>query len=165
MTRQPFDLAGLVQRTKTGPCFICGLVSGDPAYIHHIVTQDDDTIVFLSEYPTQPGYCLVAPKTHIEDLADGLSPDAYLRVQSIVHRLSRALKQIFDAERLYVLSLGSQQGNSHLHWHVVPLPKGVPYEQQQYHTLMSEHGVLQLSDVEMADMAARIGKVYDSLTD
>ena len=30
---------------------------------------------------------------------------------------------------------------------------------------MSEHGVLQLSDVEMADMAARIGKVYDSLTD
>ena len=163
MARQPFDLAGLVQRTKTGRCFICGLLSGDPTYAHHVVAQDDDTIIFLSKYPTLPGYCLVAPKTHIEDLAEGLSPNAYLRQQSIVHRLSRTLKQVFDAERIYVLSLGSQQGNSHLHWHVVPLPKGVPYEQQQYHALMAEHGVLEFSDVEMADMAARIGRAYDNL--
>lgn len=161
MARQPFDLAGLVQRTTAGPCFICGLVSGDPAYAHHIVAEDDDTIVFLSKYPTLPGYCLVSPKIHIDDLAQGISLDAYLQLQAIVHRLSRALKQVFDAERIYVLSLGSQQGNSHLHFHVVPLPRGVPYEQQQYHALMAEHGVLAFDDTEMAEIATRIRHAYN----
>ncbi|UJW87746.1 HIT family protein [Devosia sp. SL43] len=149
-------MTSLVHRTRNGPCFICALVAGDPGYAHHIVTEDDDAIVFMSKYPTQPGYCLVAPKAHVEDLANGLSSAAYLDLQAKIHRLSRALKEVFDAERIYVLSLGSQQGNSHLHWHVVPLPKGVPYEQQQYHALMAEHGVLEFTDTEMADMAARI---------
>lgn len=163
MARQPFDLPGLVQRTRQGPCFICGLLSGDPAYTHHVVAEDDDTIIFLSKYPTLPGYCLVSPKDHIEDLADGLSLADYLALQAKIQRLSRALKRVFDAERIYVLSLGSQQGNSHLHWHVVALPKGVPYEQQQYHALMAEHGVLAFSEAEMADMAARIRQAYDFL--
>ena len=30
-------------------------------------------------------------------------------------------------ERLYLLSLGSHQGNAHVHWHIAPLPPGVPY--------------------------------------
>jgi histidine triad (HIT) family protein len=163
MGRQPFDLASLVQRTQNGPCFICGLVCGDLAFAHHVVAEDDDTIVFLSKYPTLPGYCLVSPKAHIEDLAEGISQDHYLRLQATVHQLARALKRVFDAERVYVLSLGSQQGNSHLHWHVVPLPKGLPYEQQQYHALMAEHGVLAYSQTEMADMAARIRTAFVAL--
>lgn len=163
MGRQPFDLASLVQRTRSGPCFICGLVSGDPAFAHHVVAQDDETIVFLSKYPTLPGYCLVSPKTHVEDLAEGISQDRYLRLQATVHQLSRALKRVFHAERIYVLSLGSQQGNSHLHWHVVPLPEGVPYEQQQYHALMAEHGVVAFSETEMAAMATRIRAALDAL--
>jgi len=31
--------------------------------------------------------------------------------------------------RVYILSLGSQQGNKHVHWHSAPLPFGVPVEQ------------------------------------
>ena len=163
MTRQSFDLAALVHRTRHGPCFICGLVAGDSAFAHHVVAEDDDTIAFLSKYPTLPGYCLVAPKAHVEDLSEGISAPAYLHLQTVVHHLSRALKRAFDAERIYVLSLGSQQGNSHLHWHVVPLPKGVPYEQQQYHALMAEHGVLHFSDIEMAGMATRIQECWHAL--
>jgi hypothetical protein len=67
---------------------------------------------------------------------------------------------VFDAERIYVLSLGSRQGNSHLHFHVAPLPRGVPYEQQQYHALMAEHGVLCIAEEEMAAMAREIGDTY-----
>jgi diadenosine tetraphosphate (Ap4A) HIT family hydrolase len=63
-------------------------------------------------------------------------------------------------ERVYVLSLGSQQGNRHLHFHVVPLPPGVPYERQQYHALMAEHGVLPLSHEEMAALALELGEAY-----
>jgi histidine triad (HIT) family protein len=158
--RRPFDLDAYVKDIGTRPCFICELVAGNPAYRHHIVAEDDETIVFLNKYPTLRGYCLVCPKEHVEDLAEGLTPDAYLALQGKVHRLSRALKRVFDAERIYVLSLGSQQANRHLHFHVVPLPKGVPLEQQQYHALMAENGVLDLPEAEMAGMAAAIGTTY-----
>ncbi len=40
-----------------------------------------------------------------------------------------------STERLYGLSLGSHGGNAHVHWHVAPLPPGVPYREQQYAAL------------------------------
>lgn len=158
--REEFDLAALVARTKSGPCFICEFIAGNADYAHHMIAEDDTSVVFLSKYPTLPGYALVCPKAHLENLATDLSSAEYMSLQEKVHRLSRALTKVFDAERIYVLSLGSQQGNSHMHWHVVPLPKGVPYEQQQYHALMAENGVLQIDDAEMVDMATRIGEAY-----
>lgn len=163
MARQPFDLDSLVTRTRSGPCFICSMLADDPAYAHHVLVETDEHIAFLSKYPTQPGYALVCPKNHVEDLSNDLDEPAYLRLQAVVHRLSRALKQVFDAERIYVLSLGSQQGNSHLHFHVVPLPSGVPYANQQYHALMAEHGIVELSEAEMAAMADRITTAYRAL--
>lgn len=161
--RQSFDLERYVRDRATAPCFICAMLAGDPAFHHHVIAEDDETILFLSKYPTQPGYALVCPKAHIEDLAEDLSPEAWLRLQAQVHRLSRALKRVFDAERIYVLSLGSRQGNRHLHFHVVPLPKGVPYERQQYHALMAENGVLAIPEADMAAMAQKIGAAYAAI--
>jgi histidine triad (HIT) family protein len=158
--RRPFDLKGYLSEIGTRPCFICELVRGNPDYRHHVIAEDDENIIFLSKYPTLRGYALVCPKAHREDLAFDLAPDEYLDLQRKVHRLARAMKRVFDAERIYVLSLGSQQANRHLHWHVVPLPRGVPLEQQQYHALMAEHGVLQIPDAEMAAMAREIAAAY-----
>ena len=163
MSRQPFDLDAHVARSQHGPCFICELIAGNPDYAHHVIARDHASIVFLSKFPTQPGYALVCPIAHHEDLAEDITPADYLALQAVVHRLARALRQVFDAERIYVLSLGSQQGNSHLHWHVVPLPRGVPYARQQYHALMAEHGVLAMPDAEMAAMAGRIAAAYQAL--
>lgn len=158
--RLPLDLDLLVRNATRGPCFVCELVAGNPAFRHHVIAEDDEAIIFPSKYPTMAGYALVCPKAHVEDLAEDISSAAYLALQARVHKLARALKQVFDAERIYVLSLGSQQGNSHLHFHVAPLPRGVPYGRQQYHALMAEHGVLAIADDEMAAMAREIGKVY-----
>jgi diadenosine tetraphosphate (Ap4A) HIT family hydrolase len=154
--RAPFELDDYVRRATGGPCFICEMLRGNPDLAHHVIAEDDDHVVFLSKYPTLRGYCLVAPKRHLENLAQDLSPEAYLAMQALVHRLARALEQVFDAERIYVLSLGSQQANSHIHFHVVPLPQGVPLAQQQYHALMVENGILHLPDEEMAAIAGRI---------
>lgn len=161
--RLPLDLDPLIRHATDGPCFICRLVAGDPAFHHHVIAEDEESIIFLSKYPTLRGYALVSPKAHVEDLAEDISAQTYLALQARIHRLARALKQVFDAERLYVLSLGSQQGNSHLHFHVAPLPRGVPYREQQYHALMAEHGVLQIGDAEMAAMARDIAAVYADL--
>ena len=61
-----------------------------------------------------------------------------------------------ETERLYVLSLGSLQGNRHVHWHLVPLPPGVPYEQQHFTALAPERGYLDIPDQAQADMATRL---------
>jgi hypothetical protein len=58
--------------------------------------------------------------------------------------------------RMYSLSLGSKQGNAHLHWHVAPLPPGVHYDRQQYHALMTENGVLEVDDSSQTAFARDI---------
>jgi len=63
------------------------------------------------------------------------------------------------AERPYVLSLGSRQSNRHVHWHLVPLPTGVPYEPQQVTALAPERGYLDIPDDAQADLATRLRAV------
>lgn len=57
--------------------------------------------------------------------------EEYVRLQRVVYRVGEAIRRIVPTERLYILSLGSQVGNSHAHWHLAPLPPGVPFEEQQ----------------------------------
>lgn len=74
-----------------------------------------------------------------------------------MRRVGEAVRRVTNPERLYILSLGSQQANSHVHWHVAPLPPGVPLEAQQFVALdVTRAGVLRLSDDEMAHLARRI---------
>jgi ATP adenylyltransferase len=63
---------------------------------------------------------------------------------------------------MYVLSPGSQQGNRHVHWHLVPLPPGVPYEGQQLALLSEERGWLAIPDEEMSTLASAIGAALRS---
>jgi histidine triad (HIT) family protein len=75
----------------------------------------------------------------------------------VAHRVARALKIVVPTERVYIASLGSKQGNDHIHLHVAALPPGVPYERQQFHALMSETaGVLELSRPDQAVLAQRM---------
>jgi diadenosine tetraphosphate (Ap4A) HIT family hydrolase len=97
---------------------------------HHEVYQDEETIAFVAPYPTLRGYCLVAPKRHVESWVHDLDEAAFLRLQAVVRRIATAIAATVSTERMYALSLGSQQGNAHLHWHVAPLPSGIPYVQQ-----------------------------------
>jgi diadenosine tetraphosphate (Ap4A) HIT family hydrolase len=154
--RNPIDLPDYLRRVREGPCFICEFVRGNPDYAHHPLYEDAQAVAFLSKYPVLRGYSLVCPKAHCEDLAEDLSLDAHLHLQMVVYRLARALRRVVPTERVYVLSLGSRQGNRHVHWHVAPLPPGVPYERQQFHALMMEHGVLAIPDDEMAVLARDI---------
>jgi ATP adenylyltransferase len=154
--REQFDMAAYVERITTGPCFICEMVKGNPAYRHHLVYEDENWIAFLNKYPTLLGYVLVAPKEHREQVTGDFSEEEYLAFQGLIYRIGEAVRRAVPAERLYLLSLGSQQGNSHVHWHVVPLPPGVPFAEQQLQALRIEAGVLHISEEEMAALAERI---------
>ena len=159
----PFDDEAYLQRILHGPCFICQLVAGDPDYAHHIIFEDDQAIVFLNKYPTLYGYTRVAPQEHSEHVTADFSPAEFATLLQLIYRVGEAVRGTVPTERLYLLSLGSQQGNSHVHWHVAPLPPGVPFSQQQFEAFSTEEGILDLSDDEMATLAQKVRSALDSL--
>jgi diadenosine tetraphosphate (Ap4A) HIT family hydrolase len=161
--RKPLDQAAYDRSTRSGPCFICELLAGNPAYRHHLIYQDAATIVFLNKYPNLYGHLLVAPVKHREQVTGDFSPGEYLALQRVVYTVGEALRRVIATERLYLLSLGSQQGNRHVHWHVAPLPPAVPYEEQQFQAFNAKRGVITLREEELAALAARIRAAMDEL--
>jgi diadenosine tetraphosphate (Ap4A) HIT family hydrolase len=157
--RLPFDIAAYERRVRDdseqGRCFICEIVAGIRDD-HLVLFRDDLCIAFLAKFATLVGYTLVAPLEHRTDVVGDFTEDEYVDLQRRVHRIGRAVSDAVPTERLYVLSLGSHQGNGHVHWHVAPLPPGVPYREQQYAALMAENGYLDLPDAELAALARRI---------
>jgi diadenosine tetraphosphate (Ap4A) HIT family hydrolase len=138
-------------------CFVCAIVEGDPDYRHNVVYEDADAIAFLARKPTLWGHTLVAPKEHREMVVGDFTEDEYAALQRVVHRIGGAVSRSVPCDRLYVLSLGSQQLNRHVHWHIAPLPPGVRLSRQQFRafsTLLT--GSLECSDEDMARLTARI---------
>jgi diadenosine tetraphosphate (Ap4A) HIT family hydrolase len=158
MARRPLDIEAYNRAAQSNPCFICGIVNATGDHPHHIVYRDDVAIAVLNRFPTVYGYVLVAPVEHRVGVVADFDADQYVALQRVVHRVGRAVSAVVPTERLYVLSLGSNQGNAHVHWHVAPLPPGVPYEQQQFAALMVEStgGYLDLGDDEQAELAERL---------
>ncbi len=135
-------------------CFICEIVAGRGTNI--VVHTDDAHIAFLNRYPTLFGYTLVAPKDHLVDVTGSFDIDRYLALQRFLFSVSEAVRIETRAERMYLLSLGSHQGNAHVHWHVAPLPPNTPYEMQQFEALRAENGVLQVPDDDQNAFARRV---------
>jgi diadenosine tetraphosphate (Ap4A) HIT family hydrolase len=155
--RVRFDLQGYLEEVTQG-CFICRLVQGDPTLPpHHIVWQSDEAIAFLNRFPAVYGYTLVAPVNHREQVTGDFSLHQYLALQRVIHAVANAVQSLLKPERVYILSLGSQQANAHVHWHVVPCPPGTPLAQQQLALLdIREQGTLQLSHEEGEALAAQV---------
>jgi diadenosine tetraphosphate (Ap4A) HIT family hydrolase len=149
------------RRVQEGPCFVCELLAGRNP--HHVVFEDEHAIAFLNRFPVLLGHTLVAPKEHREHVTGDFGEDEYVELQRVVHRVGEAVRAAVPCERLYVLSLGSQQGNAHVHWHLAPLPPGVAFEEQQHAALdWNRSGVLDLSDDEQAQLVARIRAALQS---
>jgi diadenosine tetraphosphate (Ap4A) HIT family hydrolase len=137
------------------------MLAGNPEYRHHLIYEDQGAVVFLTKYPTLAGYTLVAPRTHREQATGDFTLEEYLALQELIYRVAEAIRRVVPTERIYILTLGSQQGNRHVHWHVAPLPPGVPYAEQQAAILDHSRGILPLTDEEMAALAQAIRQALD----
>jgi diadenosine tetraphosphate (Ap4A) HIT family hydrolase len=161
--RRPMDVEAYERRSRQGPCFVCELLAGNPDYPGDVVWADDDAVAVLARYNTLLGHTLVAPRAHREQVTGDFPIEEYLSLQRLVHQVGEALRRELPTERLYIMSLGSQSGNRHVHWHVAPLPPGVPYEHQQFAAFSWDRGVLALSEEDMAALARRIGARVEAL--
>jgi diadenosine tetraphosphate (Ap4A) HIT family hydrolase len=157
--RVPFDSAAYAARVQSGPCFICGILNNEPPELRDanvIVHVDDEVLVLLNRFPTLRGYTLVCPRRHVERVVSDFSAEEYLSLQRWIYRVGRAIEMVVPTERLYILSLGSQQGNRHVHWHLAPLPPGVPYNEQQLAALSFSLGTLDIPRAEQETLASQI---------
>jgi diadenosine tetraphosphate (Ap4A) HIT family hydrolase len=142
-------------REASERCFICEIASDEDTR-HHVVYEDETTVAFLNRLPTLEGYVVVAPREHREQVTGDFSAEEYLALQRVVYGVAEGVRAVLDPERVYILSLGSQAANAHVHWHVAPLPAGVPFQEQQLEALSWERGILDLSDADMAALAERL---------
>lgn len=151
-----FDYDGYYNRVLQSPCFLCSLAAHQRVTHHeYYVFEDEFAVVVLDRYPTQSGYCLVFPKQHVEQIFL-LDERTFLRLQVIVHRTVKAVQLAMQAERVYTACLGSQLLTPHIHYHVVPIPPGLPLEKQQWEALDKSRGILQYSEEVLADIALKI---------
>lgn len=161
--RIPFDIDAYTHLVQSRPCFICALVAGEhDSQLEQIIADDGENFAYLTRYPTLFGYVLVSPKAHHEHVIRDLTEDTYLRLMAFVYRVAHAVEQVVPSERTYVLSLGSQQGNAHVHWHIAPLPPGIPLHEQQFHALMIDNGVLPWTLQQSLDLAGRLRAALES---
>ncbi len=153
--RKAFDLDSYIEHIQNRPCFICEMIAGRLDG-NHIIYQNDYFIAFLNKYPTLYGYALVAPIAHKEQVTGDFTLEEYLTLQRAVYQVAEAVRRTVGPERVYILSLGSQQGNRHIHWHIAPLPSNIPFKEQQLAALGMDHGFLAIEDQEMAELSQRI---------
>lgn len=153
--RKSFDLDAYIDRIQNQPCFICEMVDGRTNE-NHVIYRNDLFIAFLNKYPPLYGYVLVAPIEHKEQVTGDFTIEEYLALQRGIYQVAEAVRRTVEAERVYILSLGSQQGNRHVHWHIAPLPYGVPFKQQQLAALGIENGFLDIPESECLELAERI---------
>jgi diadenosine tetraphosphate (Ap4A) HIT family hydrolase len=155
--RARFDLDTYLRDMERG-CFICRLIEGDPTLPpHHVIWRSKEAIAFLNRLPTVFGSALVAPVVHREQVSGDFTLHEYLALQRIVHAIAEAVRNALSPERVYILSLGSQRANAHVHWHIVPCPPETPLEEQQLSLLdAEERGIVELEHVEAEALANQL---------
>jgi histidine triad (HIT) family protein len=101
-------------------CLFCKIIAGEiPAQIIH---EDARTIAFMDIAPATTGHCLVAPRTHTEDLLTADVEDV-AACALVAQELARRAYEDLGAAGVNVLqSSGSAAWQSvfHLHFHVIP---------------------------------------------
>lgn len=149
--------ARLQADNAAGRCFICELADEATTPAHETVAyRDEHCVVFFPTWQRLYGYCLLAPRRHATEVVSDYTEDEYLELQRRVHRLGRVLTEITPTERLYVFSFGSMQGVAHVHWHVAPLPPGVPFREQQF-AAVDKPEYLEIPSAGLQELARKIG--------
>ena len=164
MIRTPHNVTEY-RRIASRRCFLCNIVGyGTMRKRHMLLYEDDYSIAMLNRYPSQLGQVLVFPKQHVRDLFMMSSHD-YARLTELARRVGGAIRDVTDAERTYLASLGSNQLNDHVHLHLVPMPRGVPLDKQQLYAMdRTRTGVLCLTLEERLQLQEAIVRALSGLT-
>jgi len=80
----------------------------------HFVWEDDIAVAIMTIQPLKPGHILVIPREEI-DHWDDLSPDQISHLMQVSQTLTRALKKVFNPERVGMVIAGLEVPHTHIH--------------------------------------------------
>ena len=80
----------------------------------HKVYEDDQTLAFLSIYPSVPGHTLVIPKTQVESVWD-LSDEDYVAIMNTTKKVALRLRDVLGTERVGEKVIGLDVPHAHVH--------------------------------------------------
>lgn len=144
----------------TENCLFCRIAAG--ALPAHKVFEDDHVLAFLDLHPIRPGHTLVIPKAHYVWFED-MPSDLATRVTGCAQRLARAMKQIYQVERVALFYTGIHV--AHVHAHVVPMHHPHDVTSRAYLTDGPDSYTIppRLSETEMTAIAGDlVGKLAES---
>ncbi len=113
MKKEKFDISKL-EKVGKDKCFICDCKISK----EEIVFENEHFIVFLDMFPPTKGYTILAPKKHVEDITE-LSEEEYLNLQRLLYRISIAIKNAFNPQRICLVNSGGLL--THFHFHLIPM--------------------------------------------
>lgn len=96
-------------------CLFCMQMKKDE--LKYILMEDEHAIAFLSERPFRKGNCTVAVKRHIKSISK-LTDAENTSVARMISVISKALENVYKADKTYLISISDQV--KHLHYHLIP---------------------------------------------
>lgn len=110
-------------------CVFCAIASGTGDA--SVVYEDPLLIGFLDINPVNEGHLLIAPRSHVRDLAD-LSPETFAAMATLAQRLAGGLRlsglRCEGVNLFYADGKAAGQEVFHSHLHVIPRYDGDPFQ-------------------------------------
>lgn len=124
-------LRRIAELEAQGKCYSCvDLQTGEVFGHQHVIWEDDLFKVVLEQYPRAKGHTIVVFKPHRDDISV-LTEDEACRVFQVCVRVTKALKDVFRAEKVYLYTMCDGTVN-HLHIQLLPRFAGDPVGSQRF---------------------------------
>lgn len=91
------------------------------SYENRLLYEDDKVVCFLEKYPRTSGHTIIIVKEHFEDISE-MTDEAGAHVMRIAKVLVNALKEVLEAEKVYMCTM-CDGGRNHLHFQLIPRDK------------------------------------------
>jgi diadenosine tetraphosphate (Ap4A) HIT family hydrolase len=92
-------------------CALCVQAGGE------VLWDDGFARIVLADEADHPGFCRVILNAHRKEMTD-LAEVERARLMNLVYVVERALREMLQADKINLASLGNMV--PHLHWHVIP---------------------------------------------
>ena len=118
----PWRLEYIVE-AKTEGCVFCESHRQDEDEKNHILHRGQQAFVIMNAFPYSNGHLLIAPYSHIGDLAD-LTDDQSLEIMRLSQKCCEVLRRVCAPDGFNLgVNLGAAAGagiTDHVHMHIVP---------------------------------------------
>jgi diadenosine tetraphosphate (Ap4A) HIT family hydrolase len=146
-----------VMRGAPSACAMCSLVLGYPSDLQ-VLTENEVAVVVLDQFGSRHGHLLAIPRRHVECMIELNEPE-FIALHALAWRAARAVKQVTNASRMWVASLGTQElvpmSCAHAHVHILPITESGDAARPAQ-VLSWSNGVYVYDAAEQLELAERI---------